>query len=77
MGNWLPRPQEPTNEDIAQAHIDAVEQIDEFKGRTKKELEEMAEEKPDFEDDDEYLEAYRRKRLEEMKKESDRPKFGT
>jgi len=35
MGNWLPRKQEPTNEDIAQAHLTAVEGIEEFKGRTK------------------------------------------
>ena len=77
MGNWLPRKQEPTNEDIAQAQLQDVDQIEEFKGRTKKQLDEMAEDKPELEDDDEFLEAYRAKRLEEMKKEKDIPKFGS
>jgi hypothetical protein len=77
MGNWLPREKGPTNEEIAEAHLEAVQGIEEFKGRTKKELDEMAEDKPDLEDDDEFLEAYRAKRLEELKKDKDRPKFGS
>jgi hypothetical protein len=33
--------------------------------------------KPELEDDDDFLEQYRLKRLEELKKEKERPKFGT
>ncbi len=59
MGNWLPREKGPTNEEVALAQLEEVEQVEEFKGRTKEQLEGMLEEKPDFEDDDEFLEAYR------------------
>jgi hypothetical protein len=31
---WLPRPKSPTGEEIAQATLEQVEQIEEFKGRT-------------------------------------------
>ena len=34
FGNWLPRPKSPTGEEIAQANLEQVEQIEEFKGRT-------------------------------------------
>ena len=77
MGNWLPREHVPTSEEIAQGHLVAVEQIEEFKGRSAAVLERMAEEKPDLEDDDEFLEVYQAKRLEEMKKNFERPRFGT
>jgi Phosducin len=77
MGNWLPREKGPTNEEIAQAQLEEVEQVEEFKGRTKEQLEGMLEEKPDLEDDDEFLEAYRKKRLEELKRDKDRPRFGS
>ena len=33
--------------------------------------------KPELEDDDDFLEQYRLKRLEELKKEKERPRFGT
>ena len=39
-------------------------------------LDEMLDDKPDLEDDDEFLEVYRAKRLEELKKDKDRPRFG-
>jgi len=34
MGNWLPREKGPTNEEIAQAQLEEVEQVEEFKGRS-------------------------------------------
>jgi hypothetical protein len=77
MGNWLPREMGPTNEEIAEAHLNAVEEIEEFKGRSAKQLEQMQEDKPELEDDDEFLEAYRAKRLEELKKDSGKPRFGS
>ena len=63
MGNWLPRPLVATNEEIAEAQLADVENIEEFKGRTLGQLELMQEAKPDLEDDDEFLEVYRAKRL--------------
>jgi hypothetical protein len=63
MGNWLPREKGPTNEEIALANLEAVEAVEEFKGRSTKQLDNMKEDNPDLEDDDEFLEAYREKRL--------------
>jgi hypothetical protein len=77
MGNWKPREYVPTNEDIAQSNLEQVEQIEEYKGRSKKVLDDMLDDKPDLEDDDEFLEVYRAKRLEEFKKDKDRPRFGS
>lgn len=77
MGNWLPREKGPTNEEIALANLEAVEAVEEFKGRSTKQLDNMKEDNPDLEDDDEFLEAYRAKRLQELKKETDRQTFGT
>ena len=76
MGNWLPREMGPTNEDIAQAHLKAAEEVEEFKGRSTAALDSMKEAKPDLEDDDDFLEAYRERRLLELKKEQSRPRFG-
>jgi len=59
----------PTNEDIAQAHLKAAEDVEEFKGRSAAYLEGLQEAKPDLEDDDEFLEAYRQRRLAELKKD--------
>jgi hypothetical protein len=77
MGNWLPREMGPTNEEIAQAHLKAAEDVEEFKGRSAAYLEGLQEAKPDLEDDDEFLEAYRQRRLMELKKDQGRPRFGT
>ena len=63
MGNWLPRPLVATKEEIAEAQLADVENIEEFKGRTLGQLDLMQEAKPDLEDDDEFLEVYRAKRL--------------
>ncbi len=76
MGNWKPREKSPTGEDIALANLEQVEAVEEYKGRTKEQLTEMVEDKPDLEDDDEFMEIYRAKRLQEMKKDRDRPRFG-
>jgi hypothetical protein len=76
MGNWLPRPHVPTGEEIAEAHLAQVEALEEFKGRSLGQLERMQEDKPDLEDDDEFLEQYRLKRLEELKKDLEKPRFG-
>ena len=77
MGNWKPREYVPTNEDIAQANLEAVEEVDEFKGREKQFFENKLQDNPDLEDDDEFLELYRLKRLEELKQEKGRPSFGS
>ncbi len=39
-------------------------------------MNEMAEDDPDLEDDDEFLQLYRQKRLEELKHDASRPRFG-
>jgi hypothetical protein len=58
MGNWVPREPKPSNKDIAQAQLEDVEALEEFKGRIKKVLDYMLDDKPDLEDDDEFLEVY-------------------
>lgn len=63
MGNWLPRPYVASTEEINQEQLEKVEAIEEFKGRTTEQLDRMQEAKPDLEDDDEFMEAYRMKRL--------------
>ncbi|TNV76276.1 hypothetical protein FGO68_gene907 [Halteria grandinella] len=77
MGNWLPRPPVPTTEEINQEQLDRVEAVEEFKGRTKEQLERMQEAQPDLEDDDEFLEVYRAKRLQELQKDVGKPRFGS
>ena len=77
MGNWKPREYVPTSEDIAQANLEAVEEVAEFKGREKQFFENKLQDNPDLEDDDEFLELYRLKRLEELKMEKGRPTFGS
>lgn len=70
MGNWLPREMGPTNEEIAEANLEAVEAVEEYKGLSKGKMDLMKEEKVDLEDDDEFMEEYRRKRLEQMKEDA-------
>ena len=77
MGNWKPREYVPTSEDIAQSNLQQVEENEEYKGRTKEALEMMKLDKPELEEDDDFLAQYRQKRLEELIKEKERPRFGT
>jgi hypothetical protein len=77
MGNWKPREYVSTSEDIAQANLQEVEEVEEYKGRDKQFFENKLQDKPELEDDDEFLEQYRLKRLEELKKDKERPRFGT
>lgn len=56
MGNWLPRKHEFTGEEISQAQLIDTENVEEFKGRSKKDLDRMQEDKPDLEEDDDFLE---------------------
>jgi len=77
MGNWLPRPAVPTSEDIAQHYLEETEQIQEFQNRTTNQLKQMQEDKPDLEDDDDFLDAYRARRMEEIKKDHGKPRFGS
>ncbi len=76
MGNWKPREYVPTSEDIAQANLQDVDEVEEYKGRDKQFFENKLQDKPELEDDDEFLEQYRLKRLEELKKDKERPRFG-
>lgn len=75
MGNWLPRPRSPTTEEIFQTNLEEAELIDEFGHKKANQLQDMAEEDPDLEED-EVFKMYREKRLEELKQQSQRPRFG-
>ena len=76
MGNWAPKEKGPTTEEVHQQTVEAVENIDEWKGKKVSQMERMVEDNPDLEDEDEFMQQYREKRLEEMKQEFGKPRFG-
>lgn len=76
MGNWKPREMQPDNEDVFEAHLEYAEKFDGFATKKLETLEKMAEDDPDLEEDD-YFKKYRDQRLEELKKDAARPKYGS
>lgn len=71
LGNWEARPTE-----ISQAELNkqAIEKAEQFDPLANKNLEELKELEDDFDDD--FLEQYKKKRLEEIKSASLKPQFG-
>ena len=61
-GNWKAREYVPTSEDIFQAQQEEVENYDNFKNLTKKQIDEKIEDDLDMEDDD-FLMEYQQKRM--------------
>ena len=62
MGNWTAVEKPPTAEDIFVETIEATEHYDPKKLMTEKQLEEMAEDDLDFDEDD-FMKEYREKRI--------------
>jgi len=71
LGNYEERPKETTQAELTKEAIEKVEQHDPL---AKKNIEELKEMEDDFEDD--FLEQYKKKRLEEIKNLSMRPQYG-
>ena len=62
-GNWKPREHVATSEEVFQAQQEVVENLDNWKDLTLKQLDEEVEDDPDFADDD-TMKEYREKRLQ-------------
>ena len=73
-GNWKPREHVPTSEEIFQNQQETVEAYDNWKGMSKKQLEEAVEDDLDLEDD-EYMQEYMQKRLGQLKEKAQQHKF--
>lgn len=72
MGNWEARPKETPQHELNIQAIDKAEQHDPIANKNIEELKEIEDE---FDDD--FLEQYKQKRLEEIKVMSQKPQFGT
>ena len=65
MGNYKPLPKEPTTEEIFRENIEGLENYDRRLVMSAAQLEEQAEEDPDFDDDD-FMRDYRNQRMAQM-----------
>lgn len=72
MGNWEARPQETPQHVLNKEAIGKAEQHDPI---ANKDIEELKDMEDDFDDD--FLEQYKQKRLEEIKVMSQKPQYGT
>ena len=63
MGNYKPLPKEPTNDEIFAETTENLEVYDNKLIMNDKQLEELAEDDLDFDDDDDFMKEYRAKRL--------------
>ena len=71
LGNFLPREKETTTAEISQQVMDKAELCNPLEDKKLEELDELEDEL-----DEKYLEEYRLKRLEEIKSETKKLKFG-
>jgi len=71
LGNYLPREKEPTMTELSKKAMNEAETYDPLE---KKSLEELKDLEDDL--DDNFLEEYRKKRMEELKVEAKKPYFG-
>ena len=72
LGNYNPRPYEKPQQEYTE---EAMEKLENYDPLAKKNLEELDELEDDL--DDKFLEEYKKKRLEEIKKISEKPHFGS
>jgi len=77
MGNWAPVAKETPTEDIYNETIERNERYDPKLLLNDKQLEEMAEDDPDFNDEDPFMKEWREKRMMEVAQEAAKPKFGS
>lgn len=73
-GNWKPRDHVPTGEEIFQTQQEGVQDYDNFANLNAKQIEEKIEDDWDLEDD-EVMQAYRAKRMQQMKEQAAQYKF--
>ncbi len=74
LKNYLPREKEQTTNELEKI---TQEKIDNYDPLEKKTLEELKEIELDLDDDDDFLEQYKQKRMGEMTEYAKKPKFGT
>ena len=79
MGNWKPNPvaKEPDSEQVYTETVERNELYDPKLLMSNKQLEEMAEDDLDFDDEDEFMKEWREKRMREVAVEAAKPKFGS
>ena len=75
MGNWKAVDKGPTSEDLFQENVQTTEHYDQKLVCNEKQLEEMAEDDLDFDEDD-FMKEFREKRLAELKADSMKPSYG-
>ena len=66
----------PTGAEIFKENIDLLENYDRRMVMNSRQLEELAEEDIDFDDEDDFMKQYRAKRVQEMQVLAAKPKFG-
>merc|ERR1712187_410127 len=71
LGNFAPKPKEPTANDLEKVILDAAEKFDPLEEKSLKELDKVED---DYEEDE--LARYRRQRIAEMKARTRAAKFG-
>lgn len=77
MGVYKPLEKGPTNDQIYEQSINELEYYDNKFVMNEKQVKEMAEDDIDFDDEDEFMKQYRARRIEQLKVESAKPKFGS
>ena len=77
MGVYKPLEKGPTNDQIYEQSINELEYYDNKFVMNEKQIKEMAEDDIDFDDEDEFMKQYRARRIEQLKVESAKPKFGS
>jgi hypothetical protein len=76
MGNWTKVEKDPTSEQIFEENITRNELYDPKLIMNNEQLEELADEDLDFDEDD-FMKEYRQKRMAQMSEISKLPTFGT
>ena len=77
MGNWKPVEREPTAEEIFQCESEKLEYYDNKKFMSAAQLQEVADEDLDFDDEDEWYKDFKAKRMAELKEKAGVPRFGS
>ena len=76
-GAWAAVEKEPTAEEIYMQNVERNEKYDPKLLLNNEQLEEMAEDDPDFNDEDPFMKEWREKRMREVAAEASKPKFGS
>ena len=66
MGNYKPRPHVATSEEIFNEQINMMEHYDNKQIMNDRQIEEMAEDDIDFDDEDEFMKQYKAERMAQL-----------